>query len=171
MRMSDWSSDVCSSDLNNNSPPTDSLQQASAQELLGANGGFGGTLLNIGSNAIFGAIINAVKSDTASNILSTPHVLALDNHEAHFLVGQEIPITTGEALSDNFDNAFRPIQRENVGIKPDIKPQINEGGEIKLTIRQAVSSIAGPVSNRSEARRVGKECVSKCRSGWWPDRY
>src|SRR3546814_8681966 len=92
---------------NNNSPLTDSLQQAAAQELLGANGGFGGTLLNIGSNAIFGAIINAVKSDTASNILSTPHVLALDNHEAHFLVGQEIPITTGEALSDNFDKIGR----------------------------------------------------------------
>src|SRR3546814_15090392 len=147
MRISDWSSDVCSSDLNN-SPLTDSLQQAAAQELLGANGGFGGTLLNIGSNAIFGAIINAVKSDTASNILSTPHVLALDNHEAHFLVGQEIPITTGEALSDNFDNAFRTIQRENVGIKLDIKPQINE---------------------RSEERRVGKECVSTCKPRWSPD--
>src|SRR3546814_11832574 len=44
---------------NNNSPLTDSLQQAAAQELLGANGGFGGPLLNIGSNAIFGAIIKA----------------------------------------------------------------------------------------------------------------
>ncbi|HVJ00012.1 MAG TPA: type II secretion system secretin GspD [Sphingomonas sp.] len=139
-----------------NSPLTDSLQQAAAQELLGANGGFGGTLVNIGSNAIFGAIINAVKSDTASNILSTPHVLALDNHEAHFLVGQEIPITTGEALSDNFDNAFRTIQRENVGIKLDIKPQINEGGEIKLVIRQEVSSIAGPVSEKSSELILNK---------------
>ena len=129
-----------------NSPLTDTLQQAAAQELLGATGGFGGTLLNIGSNAIFGAIINAVKSDTASNLLATPHVLALDNHEAHFLVGQEIPITTGEALSDNFDNAFRTVQRENVGIKLDIRPQINAGGEIKLVIRQEVSSVAGPVS-------------------------
>jgi general secretion pathway protein D len=139
-----------------NSPLTDTLQRAAAQELLGATGGFGGTLLNIGSNAIFGAIINAVKSDTASNILSTPHVLALDNHEAHFLVGQEIPITTGEALSDNFDNAFRTIQRENVGIKLDIKPQINEGGEIKLVIRQEVSSIAGPVSENSNELVLNK---------------
>src|SRR3546814_20411510 len=111
MRISDWSSDVCSSDLNN-SPLTDSLQQAAAQELLGANGGFGGTLLNIGSNAIFGAIINAVKSDTASNILSTPHVLELDNHEAHFLVGQALPITTGATLPTNFDNDFSTHQRE-----------------------------------------------------------
>src|SRR3546814_17284932 len=141
MRISAWSSDVCSSDLdtssttidgnvvttNNNSPLTDSLQQAAAQELLGANGGFGGTLLNIGSNAIFGAIINAVKSDTASNILSTPHVLALDNPEAPFLRGPDLPITTGEALSDHLDNAFRQNPPENDGIHPDTHPQTHPG--------------------------------------------
>src|SRR3546814_1668202 len=63
------------------------------------------------------------------------------------LVGQEIPITTGEALSDNFDNAFRTVQREEIGIVPEVKPQINAGGAIKLDLRQEVSSIAGPVSD------------------------
>src|SRR3546814_11688150 len=84
------------------------------------------------------------------------------------LVGQEIPITTGEALSDNFDNAFRTVQREEIGIVPEVKPQINAGGAIKLDLRQEVSSIAGPVSDRSAERRVGKECVSTCRSRWSP---
>src|SRR3546814_4563893 len=79
--------------------------------------------------------------------------MTLDNQEARILVGQEIPITTGEALSDNFDNAFRTVQREEIGIVLEVKPQINAGGAIKLDLRQEVSSIAGPVSddfNRSE---------------------
>src|SRR6185295_12967765 len=77
----------------------------------------------------------------------TPSVLTLDNQEAKLLVGQEIPVTTGESLSNNFDNAFRTVQRQNVGIQLEVKPQINAGGAIKLFLRQEVSSIAGPVSN------------------------
>jgi general secretion pathway protein D len=72
--------------------------------------------------------------------------MTLDNQEAKLLVGQEIPITTGQALSSNFDNAFRTVQRQNVGIQLEVKPQINAGGTIKLFLRQEVSSIAGPVS-------------------------
>jgi general secretion pathway protein D len=75
--------------------------------------------------------------------------MTLDNQEARILVGQEIPVTTGEALSDNFDNAFRTVQRQNVGILLQVKPQINAGGAIKLALRQEVSSIAGPVSRNS----------------------
>ena len=128
-----------------NSTLADTLQQAAAAEILGATGGLGGAAFKAG-NAIFGAIINAVQSDNKSNILSTPSIMTLDNQEARLLVGQEIPITTGEALSDNFDNAFRTVQRQNVGISLEVKPQINAGGTIKLDLRQEVSSIAGPVS-------------------------
>ena len=74
--------------------------------------------------------------------------MTLDNQEARILVGQEIPITTGEALSPNFDNAFRTVQRQNVGITLQVRPQINAGGAIKLDLRVEVSSIAGPVSAR-----------------------
>ncbi len=90
--------------------------------LLTATGGFAGFAGDIGKNTVFGAIINAVKSDTTSNLLATPHIVTLDNQAAKFLVGQEVPITTGEALSDNFDNAFRTVQREEVGIKLDVTP-------------------------------------------------
>ncbi|HEV2866623.1 MAG TPA: type II secretion system protein GspD, partial [Allosphingosinicella sp.] len=98
-------------------------------------------------NEIFGAIVNAVRSDNRSNILSTPSIMTLDNQEARILVGQEIPITTGEALSQNFNNTFRTVQRQNVGITLEVRPQINAGGTIKLDLRQEVSSIAGPVSS------------------------
>jgi general secretion pathway protein D len=129
-----------------NSATGDALEQAAVSSLLNAAGGFGGFAGKLGGNAIFATIINAVKSDNTSNILSTPSIMTLDNQEAKILVGQEIPVTTGEALSDNFDNAFRTVQRQNVGIQLEVKPQINQGGAIKLFLRQEVSSIAGPVS-------------------------
>lgn len=130
-----------------NSSVGDLLRENAAQAILGARGGFGGFVTGLGSDVIFGAIINAVQADTESNLLSTPSITTLDNQEASILVGQEIPISTGEALSDNFDNAFRTIQRENVGIELEVTPQINAGGAIRLEIRQEVSSIAGPVSD------------------------
>ncbi|MGF1549206.1 MAG: type II secretion system secretin GspD [Sphingomonadaceae bacterium] len=124
---------------------SDQLQQAAAAELLRTQGGLAGIAIQAG-NAIFGAIVNAVESDSNSNLLATPSVMTLDNQEAYFLAGQEIPITTGEALSDNFDNAFRTVQRQNVGITLEVTPQINAGDTVRLDIRQEVSSIAGPVS-------------------------
>nr|WP_235303548.1 type II secretion system secretin GspD [Sphingopyxis sp. MWB1] len=127
----------------------DSLQQAAAASLLSASGGFAGFAGDLGKNTIFGAIINAVKSDTTSNLLATPHIVTLDNQAAKFLVGQDVPITTGEALSDNFDQAFRTVQREEVGIKLEVTPQVNGAGEVKLFLRQEVSSVAGPVSSRN----------------------
>ncbi len=133
-----------------------SLQEAAAASLLGASGGFAGFAGDIGKNTIFGAIINAVKSDTTSNLLATPHIVTLDNQAAKFLVGQEVPITTGEALSDNFDNAFRTVQREEVGIKLDVTPQVNGAGEVKLFLRQEVSSVAGPVSSRNSDLIINK---------------
>jgi general secretion pathway protein D len=133
---------------NQSSPVADALQEAAVNSVLGATGGIAGLAIRSG-NALFGAIVNAVKSDSKSNILSTPSIMTLDNQEARILVGQEIPITTGEALSPNFDNQFRTVDRENVGITLEVLPQINAGGSIKLNLRQEVSSIAGPVSGRS----------------------
>jgi len=125
------------------------LQEAAAASLLGATGGFAGFAGDIGKNTIFGAIINAVKSDTTSNLLATPHIVTLDNQAAKFLVGQDVPITTGEQLGDNFENAFRTVQREEVGIKLEVTPQVNGAGEVKMFLRQEVSSVAGPVSSRN----------------------
>lgn len=125
------------------------LQSAAVSALSNATGGFGGIATQLGQSGVFGAIISAVKSDTNSNILSTPSITTLDNQKAHMLVGQEVPVTTGEALSQNFDNQFRTVQRENVGIMLDVTPQINADGQIKLAIKQEVSSIAGPVTNNS----------------------
>jgi len=127
-------------------PISDSLAQSAVNSILGNNGGLFGAGGKIG-DAIFGTIINAVKSDNTSKLLQAPSVVMLDNVESRILVGQEIPITTGQALSNNFDNAFRTVQRENVGIQLQVRPQISSSGAIKLYLRQQVSSIAGPVSS------------------------
>jgi general secretion pathway protein D len=132
-----------------NNPLGSGVTDAATAQILGANGGLAGIATDIGRNAIFGAIINAVRTDTNSNLLAVPHMVTLDNSPARFLVGQDVPVSTGEVLSDNFDNAFRTVQRREVGIKLEVTPQINEAGEITLTIRQEVSSVAGPVTNRS----------------------
>jgi general secretion pathway protein D len=121
------------------------LRNAAVNSLLNANGGqfgFGG---NLGAGAVFGFVINAVKADTASNVLSTPSVTTLDNQPARILVGQNVPIATGQALSNNFDNSFRTVERRDIGIALDVRPQINAGGSIKLALRQEVSSIANSV--------------------------
>ncbi|WP_174291431.1 type II secretion system secretin GspD [Sphingomonas bacterium] len=140
---------------------SDTLAQSAITSILGATGGFGGGATRIG-DTIFGAIINAVKSDTTSNLLQVPHIVVIDNTEARLLVGQEVPITTGEAVSlasANLNNAFRTTQRENVGVQLEVKPQINSSGAIKLFIHQQVSSISGPVTSGSSDLILNKREV------------
>ena len=84
-----------------------------------------------------------LREDQDSNILSTPSAVILDNEEAELLVGQEIPITTGESLGANNLTPFRTTAREEIGVKLEVKPQINESDSVALFIRQEVSSIAG----------------------------
>ncbi|MDA0902169.1 MAG: type II secretion system protein GspD, partial [Proteobacteria bacterium] len=98
----------------------------------------------------FGAIINAIAKDKNSNILSTPSVIAMDNEEANLIIGQEIPITTGESLGSNNANPFRTTSRQEVGIKLTVKPQINEGDSVILEIKQEVSGVAGPLSSSTD---------------------
>lgn len=134
------------------------LRQTALESVLGARGMITGGY-GLSGDALFGFIINAVKNDTASNLLSTPSVMTLDNQEASILVGQEIPITTGEVLGDTNNNPFRTIQRQNVGIQLDVKPQINAGGAITLYLRQEVSSISGPVSEASGELILDKRAI------------
>ncbi len=130
-----------------NSAVGDQLLENAASSILGARGAFSGFATTLGGNTILGAIINAVQRDSDSNLLSTPSLTVNNNLKGSILFGQEIPVSTGEALSDNFDNAFRTIQRQNVGIELEVTPQINAGNEVRLDLRQEVSSIAGPVSD------------------------
>ena len=91
----------------------------------------------------WGAIVQAVSSDTNSNLLSTPSITTLDNEEAYFIVGQEVPIITGAQTGSNNSNPFQTVERQEIGIKLKVTPQINEGSGVQLTIEQEVSSVSG----------------------------
>ena len=89
------------------------------------------------------AIIQAVSNDTNSNILATPSITTLDNEEAYFIVGQEVPILTGSTSSSNNNNPFQTVERQEVGIKLRVTPQVNEGSAVQLIIEQETSSVSG----------------------------
>ncbi|HDY7978037.1 TPA: type II secretion system secretin GspD [Vibrio vulnificus] len=89
------------------------------------------------------ALISAVSSDSNSNILSSPSITVMDNGEASFIVGEEVPVVTGSTAGSNNDNPFQTVDRKEVGIKLKVVPQINEGDSVQLNIEQEVSNVLG----------------------------
>ncbi|ALM72218.1 type II secretion system secretin GspD [Vibrio vulnificus] len=89
------------------------------------------------------ALISAVSSDSNSNILSSPSITVMDNGEASFIVGEEVPVITGSTAGSNNDNPFQTVDRKEVGIKLKVVPQINEGDSVQLNIEQEVSNVLG----------------------------
>lgn len=109
------------------------------------NGGLLGLGRVSGGAFNFGVLLRALASDTDSNILSTPSLLTLDNQSAEIVVGQNVPFVTGQYSSTGSATGvatpFQTIQRQDVGLKLKVKPQINEGDSVKLDIEQEVSSL------------------------------
>ncbi|GMQ45158.1 type II secretion system secretin GspD [Vibrio sp. 10N] len=89
------------------------------------------------------ALITAVSSQSNSNILSSPSITVMDNGEASFIVGEEVPVLTGSTAGSNNSNPFQTVDRKEVGIKLKVVPQINEGNSVQLNIEQEVSNVLG----------------------------
>jgi len=101
------------------------------------------------SGTSFAAILRALEGDADTNIISTPSLVTTDNEEASLNVGQEVPFLTGSFSSTGAAagsvNPFQTVQREQIGVKLVITPQINEGDSLLLKISQEISSIAASV--------------------------
>ncbi|RRU12285.1 type II secretion system protein GspD [Stenotrophomonas sp. 278] len=98
------------------------------------------------------ALANALQSRGGANILSTPNLMTLDNEKASIMVGQTVPFVSGRYVTDGgggSNNPFQTIEREDIGLKLQVRPQISEGGTVKLDIYQEVSSIDNQRSNES----------------------
>lgn len=98
-----------------------------------------------------GALIRALQSNANTNILSTPSVVTLDNHEATVKVAQEVPFVTGQYTSTSSGSSqpnspFQTIERKDVGLTLTVTPHINAGDSVRMDIDQVVSSLAPPVS-------------------------
>lgn len=116
----------------------------------GLNLGVLGGTVNVASREILnlGVLARAMASDANNNILSTPNLLTLDNEEASIVVGRTVPFQTGAYSSHasgggNAVNPFQTFNREDVGLTLRVRPQISEGGTVKLAVYQEVSSIEG----------------------------
>jgi general secretion pathway protein D len=98
------------------------------------------------------AILTAVEQTKQANVLSTPSVLTLDNHEATIVVGKEVSFTNGSYTSTGTNNSstpgnpFQTIDRESVGITLKVTPRISEGDNVELEIMQESSELAGAIS-------------------------
>lgn len=105
------------------------------------------TLPGLGTVLNLGALARALESDANANILSTPNLLTMDNEEAKIVIGRNVPFITGSYAQSTTSgaggpvNPFQTIERRDVGLTLKVKPQIAEGGTVKLQIFQEVSSI------------------------------
>ena len=114
----------------------------------------------------FGALISALAKDADTNVLSTPTVVTLDNEEAEIIVGQNVPFvtgnyttSTGSSAASSVGNPFQTIQRDDVGIKLKVKPQINEGNAVKLEIAQEVSSVVPSANAATQGPTTNKRSI------------
>jgi general secretion pathway protein D len=115
------------------------------------------TIPGIGTITNLAALARALESDVKANILSTPNLLTLDNEEARIVVGQNVPFITGQYAqtgSATTATPFQTIERRDVGLTLRVRPQISEGGTVRLQIYQEVSSVqdrlnvAGIITNK-----------------------
>jgi Flp pilus assembly secretin CpaC len=107
----------------------------------------------LGTN--FAAIIQALRSDGSSNIISTPSLITMNNEEAEVKVTQEIPLITGSysnstASTNGTTSPFTTIQREEVGTILKVTPHINEGNSVQLKIEQEDSSPGAKLTNSAD---------------------
>lgn len=115
------------------------------------------TIPGVGEILNLGVLVRALEADNNANILSTPTLLTLDNEEARIVIGQNVPFITGQyALSGaaTTPTPFQTVERRDVGLTLRVKPQISEGGTVRLQIYQEVSSVqdttnpAGVITNK-----------------------
>lgn len=89
----------------------------------------------------WGALFSALESNRRNNILATPSIVTLDNRQAEFNVGQDIPLLSGSRTSTESDNIFNTVERRTVGFKFKIRPMIDQGNTVQLYISQEISSL------------------------------
>lgn len=93
-------------------------------------------------------LLSMVQADSRNDVLSTPSIITMDNEEAEFNVGQEVPVKTGTQTSTSEASVrYDTIERKTVGTKLKFVPQINEGDSVMLTLEQEVSSVNSNSAN------------------------
>ncbi|MBE7417261.1 MAG: type II secretion system secretin GspD [Ideonella sp.] len=107
-----------------------------------------GVLKNYGGTYALAAIARMLQSQSNTNIVSAPNLITLDNEEAKIIVGSNVPFITGQFTNTGTatTSPFQTIERKDVGITLRIKPQVGEGGSVRMTIFQESSSVSDKVA-------------------------
>ena len=115
----------------------------------------------VGNLIGLGAVARALEVDGNANVRSTPTMQTLDNEMVSFEVGQDVPILTGQFTSaaGANTNPFQTIDRKSVGLKLKVRPQISEGGTIKLEIYHESSSVDPATKNDLAGITVNKRVI------------
>jgi general secretion pathway protein D len=126
----------------------------------------GGTITLPGSSTPIlnlSMLARALESYSGTNILSTPNIVTLDNEEAKIVVGQNVPFVTGQytntGSSTTTVNPFQTISRQDVGLTLRIKPQISEGGAVRLQIYQESSSVVASTASNPSGPTTSKRSI------------
>lgn len=154
-------------------PALNMLENPNDNEALGALAGgivsakapvFG--VGRLGKQIDFLSVLKLLQTTESTNILSTPSLLTTDNSEASILVGQQVPFVTGSFSGVNsgtgttgnnsFASPFNTVNREDVGIKLQVTPHINEGDSMVLDIEQEISSVIGNTQNSPNGPTTSK---------------
>ena len=120
------------------------------------------TLPGVGEVLNLNLLIRALEADTNANILSTPTLLTLDNEEARIVIGQNVPFITGSYAvtgAATTPTPFQTIERRDVGLTLRVRPQISEGGTVRLQIYQEVSSVVDTVLPNPAGVTTNKRAV------------
>jgi general secretion pathway protein D len=107
-------------------------------------------------------LVRALETDNNANILSTPTLLTLDNEEARIIIGQNVPFITGSYAvtgAATTPTPFQTIERKDVGLTLRVKPQISEGGTVRLQIYQEVSSVVDTILPNPAGVTTNKRAV------------
>tara|TARA_R110001583_G_scaffold90144_3_gene231852 strand:+ start:79829 stop:81925 length:2097 start_codon:yes stop_codon:yes gene_type:complete len=103
------------------------------------------TIPGVGEIIRLGMLARFLENEVSANILSTPNIVTLDNEEAKIVVGRNVPFVTGQYTNtgsgSTVSNPFQTIERKDVGLTLKVKPQISEGGSIRLAIYQEASAV------------------------------
>jgi general secretion pathway protein D len=123
-----------------------------------------GLTLGILNQAGLGALAHALESDANSNILSMPNLITLDNEEAKIIVGQNVPFITGQYTTAASAgavgvNPFQTVERKDIGLTLRVKPQISEGGTVKMSIYQENSNIDDTVNTQGAGLATTKRSL------------
>ncbi|SAK40054.1 type II and III secretion system protein [Caballeronia fortuita] len=111
-----------------------------------------GLLHRFGNLFGLGGLLQALSTSADANILSTPNLITLDNEEAKIVVGQNVPVVTGSYATPTANaatsvTAFNTFDRRDVGVTLHVKPQITDGGVLKMQIYQEDSSVDNTTKN------------------------